>query len=98
MGRTSNVVGSLDQPIHLGCNRKARFQSDLVLFRKNVDERANNGATTGGDGKNLFEAGQMITSNLYLCLGEHGQDKLHNRKSHLDLATTRYPRILDEFE
>ena len=33
-----------------------------------------------------------------MCLGERGQDELHNRKPHLDLATTRYPRVLDEFE
>ena len=29
---------------------------------------------------------------------ERGQDELHNRKPHLDLAATRYPRVLDEFE
>ena len=31
-------------------------------------------------------------------MGKRGQDELHNRKPHLDLATTRYPRVLDEFE
>ena len=31
-------------------------------------------------------------------MGERGQDKLHNRKPHLDLAVTRYPQLLDEFE
>ena len=31
-------------------------------------------------------------------LGERGQDELHNRKPRLDLANTRYLRILDEFE
>ena len=45
-----------------------------------------------------MEAEQTLISNLYLCLGERGQDELHNRKPHLDLATTRYPRVLDEFE
>ena len=49
------------------------------------------------NGKNRLEADQTLISNLYLCLGEHGQDELHNRKPHLDLAVTRYPRRLDEF-
>ena len=49
-------------------------------------------------GKNRLEAEQNLISNLYLCLGERGQDELHNRKPHLDLAATRYPRVLDEFE
>ena len=49
-------------------------------------------------GKNRLEAEQTLISNLYLCLGERGQDEFHNRKPHLDLATTRYPRVLDEFE
>ena len=39
-----------------------------------------------------------MISNLYLCLGERGQDELHDRKPHLDLALTRYPRVMDEFE
>ena len=50
------------------------------------------------NGKNRLEAEQTLISNLYLCLGERGQDELHHRKPHLDLATTRYPRVLDEFE
>ena len=29
---------------------------------------------------------------------ERGQDELQNRKLHLILTTTRYPRIVDEFE
>ena len=48
--------------------------------------------------KNRVEAEQTLVSNLYLCLGERGQDDLKNRRPHLDLATTRYPRILDELE
>ena len=50
------------------------------------------------NGKNRMEAEQTLISNLYLCLGERGQDELHNRKPHMDLAATRYPRVLDEFE
>ena len=49
-------------------------------------------------GKNRLEAEQTLISNLYLCLGERGQDELNNRKPHLDLAATRCPRVLDEFE
>ena len=49
-------------------------------------------------GKNCLEAEQTLISNLYFCLGERGQDELHNQKPHLDLATTRYPQVLDEFE
>ena len=29
---------------------------------------------------------------------ERGENELHNRKPHQDLATSRYPRVLDEFE
>ena len=50
------------------------------------------------NGKNRLEAEQTLISNLYLCLGERGQDELHNRKPHLNLAATRYPRVLDEFK
>ena len=50
------------------------------------------------NGKNCLEAEQTLTSNLYLCLGERGQDELHNRKPQLDLVATRYSRVLDEFE
>ena len=49
-------------------------------------------------GNNCLEAEQTLISNLSLCLGERGQDELHNRKPHLDLAATRYPRVSDEFE
>ena len=41
------------------------------------------------NGKNRLEAEQTLISNLYLSLGERGQDELHNRKPHLDLAATR---------
>ena len=50
------------------------------------------------NGKNRLEAEQTLISNLYFCLGEREQDELHNRKPHLDLAATRHPRTLDEFE
>ena len=47
------------------------------------------------DGKNRLASEQILISNLYLCLGEKGQDELHKRKPHLDLSTTRYSRVLD---
>ena len=50
------------------------------------------------DGKNRLASEQILISNLYLCLGEKGQDKLHKRKPHLDLSTTRYSRVLDTIE
>ena len=50
------------------------------------------------DGKNCFELEQKFISNLYLCLGEKGQDELHKRRPHLDLSTVRYPRMLDVLE
>ena len=45
------------------------------------------------DGKNRLESEQILISNLYLCLGEKGQDELHKRRPHLDLSTFRYPRM-----
>ena len=49
-------------------------------------------------GRNRLEAEQTLISNLCLCFGERGQEELHNRKPHLNLATNRYPRALNEFE
>ena len=50
------------------------------------------------DGKTRLASEQTLISNLYLCLGEKGQDELHKRKPHLDLAATRYSRVLDTIE
>ena len=50
------------------------------------------------DGKDRMTSEQPLISNLYLCLGENGQDELHKRRPHLDLSTTRYSRILDAIE
>ena len=50
------------------------------------------------DGKNRLESEQVLISNLYLCLGEKGQDELHKRRLHLDLSTIRYPRMIDSLE
>ena len=50
------------------------------------------------DGKNRLASEQVLISNLYLCLGEKGQDELHKRKPHLDLSATRYSRVLDTIE
>ena len=50
------------------------------------------------DGKNRLESEQVLFSNLYLCLGEKGQDELHKRRPHLDLSTVCYPRMIDVLE
>ncbi|XP_063717899.1 uncharacterized protein LOC134844999 [Symsagittifera roscoffensis] len=50
------------------------------------------------DGKNRLASEQTLISNLYLCLGEKGQDELHKGRPHLDLSTTRYSRLLDTIE
>ena len=50
------------------------------------------------DGKDRLASEQTLISNLYLCLGEKGQDELHKRRPHLDLSTTRYSRVLDTIE
>ena len=50
------------------------------------------------DGKNRLESEQVLISNLYLCLGEKGQDELHKRRPHLDLSTVCYPRMIDILE
>ena len=52
------------------------------------------------DGKDGLTSEQTLISNLYLCLGEKGQDELHKRRPHLDLdlSTTRYSRVLDTIE
>ena len=50
------------------------------------------------DGKNRLESEQILISNLYLCLGEKGQDELHKKRPYLDLSTVRYPMMLDVLE
>ena len=50
------------------------------------------------DGNNRLESEHTIISKLYLCLYEKGQDELHKRRSHLEISTIRYPRILDALE
>ena len=50
------------------------------------------------DGKDRLASEQTLISNLYLCLGEKGQDELHKTRPHLDLSTTRYARVLDTIE
>ena len=50
------------------------------------------------DGKDRLASEQTLISNLYLCLGEKGQDELHKKKPHLNLSTTRYSRVLDTIE
>ena len=50
------------------------------------------------DGKDRMTSEQTLISNLYLCLGEKGQDELDKRRPHLDLSPTRYSRVLDAIE
>ena len=50
------------------------------------------------DGKDGLASEQTLISNLYLCLGEKGQDELHKRRPHMDLSTTSYSRTLDTIE
>ena len=50
------------------------------------------------DGKNRLAEEQILISNLYLCLGERGQEELHKRRPHLELGEARYPRVLDAME
>ena len=50
------------------------------------------------DGKHRLDAEQTLISNLYLCLGEKGQDKFPKQKLLLDLGASRYPRALDALE
>ena len=51
-----------------------------------------------GDRKPRLESERTLISNLYLRIGEKGQDELHKRRPHLDLTTTRYPRVLDAMD
>ena len=50
------------------------------------------------DGKNRLAAEQTLISNLYLYLGERGQERLHKRRPHLKLGEARYPRVLYAME
>ena len=50
------------------------------------------------DGKPRLESGQTLISNLYLCLGEKGQNELNKWEILLELAATRCPRVLDAME
>ena len=59
---------------------------------------ANYSPVRGGEWKELSGSGADTNFKSLFVLGERGQDELNNRKPHLDLAATRYPRDLDEFE
>ena len=50
------------------------------------------------DGKNRMICKQFLVSNLYLCLGEKGQEEFHKRRPHMNLGATHYPRVVDALE
>ena len=60
--------------------------TQIAALPENVDE------------KNRLVAEQTLISNLYICLGERGQEELHKQRPHLELGEARYPRVLDAIE
>ena len=82
----------------LGVIAKHSFNPTAFYFNRTLTAAQIEDLPEEVNRKNRLESEQLLISNLYLCLGERGQDELHNRKHHLDLAATRYPRVLDEFE
>ena len=81
-----------------GVIAKHSFNPTAFYFARTLTEAQIADLPAEVKGKNCLEAEHTLIFNLYLCLGVRGQDELHNRILHLDLAATRYPRVLDEFE
>ena len=96
----TNAVGVLDEQISMGNGGKAHNQPEKLLPHSEPYCRPSHrfALPEEVDGKNRLAPEQTLISNMNLCLGEKGQDELHNRRPHLDLTTTRYPRVLDAME
>ena len=98
MHGSTNAMGLLDYSFYLGVMAKLSINTTAFFFARELTEAQIADLPAEVSEKNRLEVEQTLTSNLYLCLGERGQDELHNRKSHLDLVATRYRRVLDELE
>ena len=98
MQGSTNAVGALVYPFYMGVIAKHSFNPTAFYFNRTLNATQTADLPAEVNGINRLEAEQTLISNLHLCLGERGQDELHNRKPHLDLAVTRYPRVFDEFE
>ena len=101
MHGSTNAVGALDYPFYMGAGEvivKHSFNPAAFYFARTLTDAQIADLPAEVSGKNRPEAEQTLISNIYLCLGERGQEKIHNRKPRLDLAATGYPRVLDEFE
>ena len=66
-----------------GVIAKYSFNSTSYYFAWTLTETQIADLPAEVSGKNRLEAEQTLISNIYLCLGERGQNELHNRKPHL---------------
>ena len=106
MRGATNAVGILVEPIPVGDGSKTFNEPEKLLLCQysyggtisTLTEAQIRDFNPEVDRKPRLESGQTLISNLYLCIGEKGQDELHQRRPHLDLTTTRYPRVLDAME
>ena len=91
-------MGILAEPFQWGMVAKHSFNPKIFYFASTLTEAQIGDLAPEVDGKARLESEKTLISNLYLCLGENGQDELHKRRPHLDLTTARYPRVLDAME
>ena len=98
MRGATNAVGILAEQIPMGNGGKAHNQPENYYYASSLTAAQVTALPEEVDGKNRLASEQILISNLYLCLREKGQDELHKMRPHLDLTTTRYPRVLDAME
>ena len=72
-----------------GLIAKHSFNPTSLYFARTLTDEQVADLPAEVSGKKCLEAEQTLISDLYICLGERGQDEIHNRKPHLDLAATR---------
>ena len=98
MRGATNAVGILAEPITVGMVAKHSLNPKNFYFASTLTEAQIGDLNPEVDGKPRLESEQTLISNLYLCIGEKGQDELRKKSPLLDLTTTRYPRVLDAME
>ena len=81
-----------------GDGGQTQYQSEKLLLRRTLTTAQIAALPEEVDVKDRLVAEQTLISNLYLCLGDKGQDEFHRRRPRLDLSTTRYARVIDALE
>ena len=72
-------MGILAEPLSVGDGSKTLIYPKNFYFASNLTEAQIGDFAPEVDGKPRLESEETLISNLYLCLGEKGQDELKKR-------------------